>query len=228
MSFAGFPYGRFNRLPVPPGFFSTLLPQIDDLAELKLTLFCFNALAQRERSAPYLRRAHFLADEALMQSMASEERLLEAVARACQRGTLLSVQVTLESGDETLYFVNTPHGRKAAEQIARGNWRPSAADLGVEILPERPNVYTLYEQNIGMLTAHIADELKDAEQEFPALWLEDAIKIAVESNRRSWRYVRGILQRWKQEGRQDEPVQKPGLEDGKRYVGGKYADFIDS
>jgi DnaD/phage-associated family protein len=226
--FKGFPHGKFLRLPVPPSFFSDLLPLIDDLAELKLTLFCLNALAQREGNTPYLRWKHFINDEALMDSLFDEEGLQAALDKTCARGTLLCVEVLLESGREMLYFVNTPKGRTAVEQIRRGMWKPKASETDVEILPERPNVYTLYEQNIGMLTAHIADELKDAEQEFPSRWLEDAIKIAVESNKRNWRYVRGILLRWKNEGRHDESIQKSRLEDGTRYVTGQFSDIIKS
>lgn len=226
--FAGFPQGRFIRLPVPPAFFSTLLPLIDDLAELKLTLFCLHALAQREGSAPYLKFKHFSGDEALMQSLGDDAGLRAALEKTCARGTLLCVDVVLETGGEQLYFVNTPKGRSAVEQIERGLWKPHAGETDMEVLPERPNIYTLYEQNIGMLTAHIAEELKDAETEFPVRWLEDAIKLAVESNKRSWRYVRGILNRWKNEGRSDETPERLGLEDGKRYIGGKFADFIES
>ena len=38
--FAGFPDGRLRFTPVPDVFFSELLPLIDDLAELKVTLHC--------------------------------------------------------------------------------------------------------------------------------------------------------------------------------------------
>ena len=61
----------------------------------------------------------------------------------------------------------------------------------------------LYEQNIGMLTPMIADELRDAERHYPAEWIADAFREAVELNKRSWRYVVRILERWRVEGRKD-------------------------
>lgn len=225
--FDGFPHGQFSRLPLPPGFLTHLLPLIDDLNELKLTIFCLHALGQRPNGAvPYLRHRQLTAGEGLIASL-SPEALDDALARCIARGTLLKVEVTLDDTPEPIYFVNTPRGRSAVQQVERGHWRPADEDE-VEILPERPNIYTLYEQNIGLLTAHIAEELRDAEAEFPAQWLEDAIKIAVESNKRNWRYVRGILTRWKNEGRHHETPARPNLEDGKRFVSGKYADFIES
>lgn len=225
--FKGFPHGQFSRLPLPPGFLTHLLPLIDDLNELKLTLFCLHALGQRPNGAvPYLRRRQLLSDEGLMATF-SPQALEEALTRCIARGTLLTVDLTLGETPEPIYFVNTPRGRSAVQQVARGHWRPTDEDE-VEILPERPNIYTLYEQNIGLLTALIAEELRDAEAEFPTEWLEDAIKIAVDSNKRSWRYVRGILTRWKNEGRHHETPARPNLEDGKRFVSGKYADFVES
>jgi DnaD/phage-associated family protein len=59
------------------------------------------------------------------------------------------------------------------------------------------NLFTLYEENIGLITAMQADELMDAEKTFPAAWFEPAIKIALDNNKRKWSYVRSILQGWK-------------------------------
>ena len=52
-----------------------------------------------------------------------------------------------------------------------------------------------------MLTPLLAEELKDAEREYPADWIKDAFRIAVGNNVRRWNYVRGILERWRREGR---------------------------
>ena len=46
--FAGFPDGKLRLTAVPNLFFSDLLPIIDHLAELKVTLSAFWALTQKE------------------------------------------------------------------------------------------------------------------------------------------------------------------------------------
>ena len=69
------------------------------------------------------------------------------------------------------------------------------------VVPERPNVFRLYEQNIGLLTPMIAEELRDAERHFPAEWIADAFREAVAMNKRSWRYVAAILERWRVQGK---------------------------
>ena len=79
------------------------------------------------------------------------------------------------------------------------------ADHQIEEVTASPtihsNVFSIYEQNIGMLTPIIAERLKDAEQTYPLEWIEDAFREAVENNKRSWRYVESILNRWAVEGR---------------------------
>lgn len=73
-------------------------------------------------------------------------------------------------------------------------------DIQEEGKKPAPNIYALYEQNIGQITIMIAEELKDAEAEFPAEWIAEAISIAVKNNTRKWSYARAILNRWKIDG----------------------------
>ena len=46
----------------------------------------------------------------------------------------------------------------------------------------------------------MADQLKDAEAEYPHDWFAPAIQEAVNNNARSWSYVKAILARWKRDG----------------------------
>jgi DnaD/phage-associated family protein len=71
------------------------------------------------------------------------------------------------------------------------------------VQPERPTVFRLYEQNIGLLTPLIAERLVDALETYPPEWIEDAIAEAVSYNRRSWRYINRILENWLVTGRGD-------------------------
>jgi DnaD/phage-associated family protein len=232
--FAGFSSGKSNWINLPSPFFSDLMPLVDDLAELKLLLFFFWALPQLEGDFRYLRQRNFSNDQALMQGLAitnpdadPQEILKTALARAVQRKALLRADVSLPRGTDTLYFLNTERGRIAIDQIKAGHWQPGDSDNPVEILPEPPNIYRLYEENIGALTPLIADELKDMEGEFPVIWIKDAIRIAVQNEARNLRYVRAVLERWRKEGRSDAATRRQDEEDPERYISGKYADFID-
>jgi len=69
--------------------------------------------------------------------------------------------------------------------------------------PNFGTVCTAYEQNIGLLTANIAESIEGIlyEDNIPAQWVVDAIRIACEAEKRSLAYVRGICRRWKRDGR---------------------------
>jgi len=162
----------------------------------------------------------------------SEDLLDEGLERAVARGTLLRVSVKdPEGGDsqESWYFLNDPPSRQAVEKIERGELRlggmPSRPGERVEV--ERPNIFALYEQNIGLLQPLIAEELREAEKTYPPDWIEEAFKIAVERNARNWRYIQAILERWAREGKDDGEVRRDSKEDRYRYIKGEYADHIE-
>ncbi|HEV2405354.1 MAG TPA: DnaD domain protein, partial [Ktedonobacterales bacterium] len=75
--------------------------------------------------------------------------------------------------------------------------------LSVEV--ERPTIYALYEQNIGLLPPLLAEELREAAEEYPPEWIEEAFRLAMQQNRRRWSYIRAILRRWKTEGKGEQP-----------------------
>lgn len=77
---------------------------------------------------------------------------------------------------------------------------PSSGAPPPQSEPERPNIFKLHEDLTGSLSGLIIDELKEAEREFPAHWIEEAFTEAARCNRRSWAYVHGILKRYRREG----------------------------
>jgi DNA replication protein len=203
--FQGFPEGKISFSRIPGPFFSELLPQIDHLGELKITLYALWQLEKMGTEVRYLQLDDFLADEIFMLGMGptpheAQAGLMEALSLAVRRGTFLQVSVELEK-ERSLYFLNTPRGRAAVKAIQNGDWRPSDDPrLPVELVPERPDIYRLYEQNIGPMTPLLADTLQDAEDTYPAEWIQEAFRIAVENNVRNWRYVEAILRRWHERG----------------------------
>ncbi len=236
--FAGFPAGKLRQTKIPNLFFSELLPIIDDLAELKLTLYCFWRLAQQRGDVRYLRRVDLETDERLMAALATSERspramLAQAIERAVARGTLLRVDVRRdERPQEEWLFMNTARSREIISQIERGEMPhldgTISPDTIAHLRAERPNIFTLYEQNIGMLQPLIADELREAERTYPLQWIEDAFREAVRMNKRNWRYVLAILERWAAEGKDDGITGRDSAEARRRrYVPDEYADLIE-
>ena len=84
-------------------------------------------------------------------------------------------------------------------------------------------VYKCYSDNINPLTPFISDTLGDFIDEYTAEWVVDAIKVACLQNKRSLKYILGILKRWESDGKSDPlETQTPN----KRYITGKYSDYV--
>jgi DnaD/phage-associated family protein len=205
--FSGFPDGKLALVLIPDQFFGELLPIIDDLFELKVILHCLWLIQQKQGDVRYITTSELMGDEILMRSLqdadlSAEQALTEGLERAVARGTLLQITAQHADGsDEKWYLVNGERGRAAVGKIERGEWTPTGPAEPVFLQARRPNIFNLYEQNIGMLSPLVAEELKDAEQEYPPDWITDAFRVAVSNNVRRWAYVRGILERWAREGR---------------------------
>lgn len=232
IGFSGFPEGKLELIPIPLLFFYELLPQIDHLGELKLTLYAFWALSQREGAYRYLSRNELTQDQVLIQGLAApglsgEEALDEALERAVARGTFIHVSGKFPTGPDQLYFLNSERGRATITAIEAGEWQP-ADDHPIALVPQRPNIYTLYEQNIGPLTPIIAERLRGAENDYPSHWIEEAIQISVENNVRKWRYIEAILEDWRQRGKDEREDRGDTEKARRRYIEGQFADFWDS
>jgi len=81
------------------------------------------------------------------------------------------------------------------------------------------HLFKTYESEIGMLTPMISEEIKDAATVYPEAWIIDAIRISAQSNKRSWKYIEGILKRWRTNGKEVDigslkPEEKAIVEDG--------------
>jgi DNA replication protein len=231
-SFKGFPDGKVSLTPIPEAFFSELLPEIEDLGELKLSLYAFWRLNRMEGNFRCLLWSDLVADPQLMHALgrnqAEAETILgDAIRRAIARGTLLEVSLVLREEPEPVYFLNSPKGRAAVEAIRQGKWRPSPdSQIPIELSPVRPNIFRLYEDHIGPLSPLLSESLTEAQELYPEEWIEDAFRIAVEYNKRSWRYIEAVLRRW-QEGGRDEQNRGDSQKDRRRYIEGDYADFVE-
>lgn len=231
--FGGFSETKTRTTSIPGQFFGELLPDIDHLGELKVTLYLLWRFDRMEGTFQYLQRSDFVQDERFISGMGetteeAEALLDESLKKAIARGTLLLAKVNLEGKEVVLYFLNSPKGEAAVRAINNGQWRHTGKiHAPVALIQETPNIFRLYEEHIGPLTPMIAEALGEAEDTYPPIWIEEAVRIAVENNKRSWRYVEAILERWQQEGRDERKDKRYAEKNGREYIEGKYSDFIE-
>ena len=244
-AFTGFPPGKNPYVPLPEAFFSAVLPHMENLGELKVVLYLFWRLYQKEGSPRCASDREMLADPLLRRTLRRqgdprpiEERLRAALEQAQANGILLRVRARVDGEIVSWYFFNTERSRRAVARLQRGELSPetlldaegpasqftSLADgdgylggmgsidgidiagtsgmrhtLALEV--DRPNIFTLYEQNIGLLPPLVAEELREAGERYPQEWIEEAFRLAAQQNKRKWSYIRAILRRWETEGK---------------------------
>jgi DnaD/phage-associated family protein len=155
--------------------------------------------------------------------------LRQALEMATKRGTILHMILDRDGVPEDIYFLNTKSDRQVMAKIQNGELILSGLKAGGQAdieTEELPDIFTLYEQNIGMLTPMIAEELREAEKLYPETWIRDAIKAAVNQNKRKWSYISAILERWSAEGRSDGTYQRDSKTDPDKYIKGKYGHMV--
>jgi DNA replication protein len=231
--FDGFP-ARMEFTSVPNLFFTALLPQISDVAELKTTLHVFEALYRKKGYPRFTTYRELLGNTSLMSSLKGgakppDEVLRDTLEAATKRGTILHIVLDRDGVADDVYFLNSARDRQVVAKIQGGELRLGGLKAGKPVYvetEEQPDIFTLYEQNIGMLTPMIADELREAEKLYPESWIKDAIKEAVNHSKHKWSYISAILERWATEGKSDGAHKRDSKTDPDKYIKGKYGHMV--
>ena len=209
--FSGFGDGKANKITFPNGFFQDLLPLIEDLDELRITLFYFWFQNQQEKKTVCFRAADWLENKRFIALFGNDRSRIESsLEKAISQGIFLMAENSQSCAGERIYFLNSPRGRATFQALTEGKIKFEDLDTTSVISnSEKPNIYKLYEENIGAITPIMAEILKDDEAHYPDYWITEAITIAVKQNARNWKYVQAILESWQKEGR-DAKERKDG------------------
>ncbi len=227
MAFSGFTRDTLFT-PVPNPLFGGLLEDIQDLAELKVTLRGLWLFHRKRTGTRALYRNEFLSDVSLLRGLKglgkdAKEEIRRGLELAVARGTFLlhrpGESEAASTERDQVYFLNDATGRRSLSRLrSAGNLAGNLAgnpDESAEppdeqsfdgrdeeeVRDDASNIFSLYENNVGTLSPLLADQLKEAEEAYPWPWIVDAFRIAALENKRSWRYIAGILRRWAAEGK---------------------------
>ncbi len=233
--FGGFP-ARMRFTSVPDVFFSHLLPEIDDIDELKATLGVLRILYNKKVYPRFTTYREILNDPGVVNSLGPrvepiQEVLKRSLEKAVERGTLISAAIEHGGDQDRMYCLNDESGRQVVERARSGElsisgmkMEPPAPTYPAEKLPD---IFTLYEQNIGVLTPMISEELRDALKTYPEAWVGDAIRESARQNKRKWSYISAILERWMAEGKADGTYRGDSKKtDPDKYIKGKYGHMV--
>ena len=207
--------------PVPRSLITDILPAMTDLNELQVVLAMLRLVLEAgDVSAPF-EESTIVRDRTLRDALrvvgsgnSADYRIATGLDLAVGRGVLLRFRTIEDQHERVWYTIATPEAKSAIDRMLQGESLPPRSlwegDSAPRIEPERPTVFRLYEQNIGLLSPIIADQLVRAMERYPREWIEDAIGEAVAYNRRNWRYIQRILQNWATTGRSED---RPGSDE---------------
>jgi len=185
-------------------FFTKVVPKIQDLAELKIVLYVAYLILRKPDHPQFVTYKELKAESCRLSADLGEETLRQALGSAVEHGTLLHSTLNIDGMLEDVYSL-TVDSRQ----------------------PPAVNIFALYEQNIGIITPMIAEELKEAEKIYPPQWIEEAFKEAVTLNKRSWKYIARILERWASEGKDSGEYKRDIKKDGPdKYIKGRYGHLV--
>lgn len=209
---------------LPDKFFHQLLKEIKDMDELKVTLYLLWHAEHMEGPFRALNRMDFDVRELGL----SAEEVTRGLEKAINRGGMLRASPRGEGREvqkeaKVYFLLNSPRGRAAVEAIESGKWSPGESSTPPM---ERPNMFRLYEENIGPLTPLIADAMKDAEELYSDEWVADAIELAAKNNKRNWKYCEAVLKRWKDEGRHGKKDQQDPGKGSERYTNSEFEEYL--
>jgi DnaD/phage-associated family protein len=232
---------RDQPIPVPRSFFERHLVRIRDIAALKVLLSIYERVADFDVAEQYVAEEALFADRLLLDGLRWTATTRPPIGEIRRGIDLLVahdaiVRICVEENNDSTFWLmpKEPENVSRLNSVIHGDapfpFRSSQAVAQPRVAIERPNVFRLYEQNIGMLTPLIADQLIEAIELYPERWIEDAIGEAVSLNRRNWRYIQRILQRWETEGRGDETDRRnqgaSGFVQPEKYLRGKYSSLF--
>jgi DNA replication protein len=203
------PNSKTGSVSLPDSFFTQVMPAIQDLIELKVVLYVAHIIMRKQRPTAHRSECSLTYSE-LKSEMSrllpdlSEETLRQALDSAVEHGALSRSTSNINQAHEDVYSLTIDSGETPVV-----------------------NIFALYEQNIGLIQSTIVEELKEAEKLYPPQWIEEAFKEAAALNKRSWRYIARILERWASEGK-DSGEHKRDIkkDDPDKYIKGKYGHLV--
>lgn len=92
--------------------------------------------------------------------------------------------------------------RTESESSGGGGFSETPQVLNRQTDPEYAQVCRAIEDNgFGFMTPMLAEEVGELLKEYPLQWILDAMRIAVDANKRTMRYAAGVLRKWRADGR---------------------------
>ena len=195
--------------PTPNIIFGELLEKIDNINDLKFILRIVWMLNQVKRAPKYITINEMLSDKILYSLICNKSDTeiqtdtISMIRKPTYQSILMSHEINENGSINTVVALNTPQNNKMLSNTNEIDKSNSLMQTPGYTEEQSTNIFELYENNIGILNPIIADELRIAETTYPYNWINSAFKESVLRNKRSWKYIKTILENWHREGKTD-------------------------
>ena len=218
---------------MPDLFINKLMQEMSGF-DLKCMLVVFQMIKEKKGNVRGVAISELATNRAMLDCVKDSEgsineALLRFLGAAVRRQLLIGVEVLSGEKKDTRVFLNTPAGKEMASRVLDEGQNTTASNhlAPARNLVRQEDIFTLYEENIGLITPLIAELLVDAINEFPEDWIREAIAEAVSENKRNWRYIEAILKRWGREGKANGKHRQGTSKEGpERFIGETYGHLI--
>lgn len=194
----GFPLSDdYATTRVPNAVLGRLLSSVSDPQVIKLILRAVWLLERQNGYPRFISSEQLRSDRVLSMVLSDAQTFEDALQDAVKFGVLARVAI---NGVDRL-MLNTESARRASVEI--GEVETVDDDDGWDAPAERSmpaNAFMAYEDNIGLLSPMIRENILSALEDFTDEDITRAIRIAIENESRSWSFVAGVLRRWSREG----------------------------
>jgi len=167
--------------PLPNRLLGREFKNVQSAATIKAVLYIY-----LKADNSYISLNDLISDRAFVSLFRDASEAKKALAEAAVGQFILALPV----GGDTYYFAATEEAYENFLKTQGGNKIAHSLNEA----KSTPNIYELYETNIGILTPIIAQELERLEIEYTYAWIEDAVKEAVLQNKRNLKYIMRILE----------------------------------
>ena len=224
-----FPLGDdFGSTRVPNAVLSAVLDQVAESETVKLILRAVWLLEHRRGFPASITVNELRQDRVLLRALKTQERFDAALDHSLNLGVLIKFQ--LNNADALM--LNTVSATRQVEH-AKGKKSEDVEDdgWGDSVGSDMPNdAFRSYEENIGILSPMIRENITASLQDFSDEDIIEAIKIAVENESRSWSFIAGVLRRWARDGvpKNDRRTRTPrGSEDTTRVPASELRRYLE-
>ena len=135
----------------PIEILTKVLKKIENIETIKFLIFTLYRFQAENLKIQFFTKSQIESSNSLSEILADIKKLDIILKELVDLGVFISIETNYKNKKEQLYLLNNARNRAAIRAIETGEWLPKSNVEEITFV-DRPNIYQLYEDNIGALT----------------------------------------------------------------------------